>query len=266
MIRPVLRMCAVAALREKTSAGDRVYDSDNSPLIDKLTAETHPYITVFTDNDNRMELEGMDLYSTQRNLSLSMEFGLASAITADGKTNPTIHIPYTDQAFEAFVDIMESQIVAALVGDPSSQWGEILKQIVTRVYRMSSRRGGSSDRGTRWAARQLTLVCQTIGDPIPGYVLSSSHPIRQFIALARDTDGMGPAADLIETMLENVNSPDYRKVQSWLGLSQRGIEATGVAPLPQGEEQPIPFDSEDSTVEWDESLDTTTPGPPESFP
>jgi hypothetical protein len=267
MIRLVVRMCAVAALRDKTWAADRVYDSDNTPLVDKLTAEIKPYMTVFTDTDNRMEVDGMDVYSTQRNLSLVVELGLASATVVE-KGDKTISIPQTDQAMEAFIDLLEMQVMSALIGDPNSKWGDLFKQLVTKVLRMPSRRGGSSDKGTRWAARQLTLVCQPIGDPIPGLVLSNAHPIKQFIALARADDQEGlnlaVAADLIENALETAGNPDYQKAQAWLGLSLRGVQSLGIAPLPAGDLNSVGF--EEGEVEPDDSLDTHTPGPPASFP
>jgi hypothetical protein len=41
----------------------------------------------------------------------------------------------------------------------------------SRFERVPSRRGGSAERGTRWAARQIIFVCDTIDDVPPGVVL-----------------------------------------------------------------------------------------------
>lgn len=256
-------MASVSALRDRTWAENRVFDSDNTPLIDALSAETKPYITVFTDMDNRIEMEGMDSYSTQRNLSLVMEMGLASAVVVDNGVK-TINIPQTDQAMEALIDMLEHQAIGALVGDPYSKWGEIVKSIVTRIYRIPSRRGGSSAKGTRWAARQVTLVCQTMGDPVPGQVLTAAHPITKFLALARLSGqagmNMAEAANLIEMALNTTTVPDWRLAQAWLGLTERGVRSLGIAPMPEtDQEPPIPFDNEDSDVDYDDSIDLTAP-------
>jgi hypothetical protein len=61
IIRPILRMCVVAALRERTLAERRVFDSDNTPLADALAHEPEqakPYITVYTDEDTRLGVAG----------------------------------------------------------------------------------------------------------------------------------------------------------------------------------------------------------------
>jgi hypothetical protein len=83
IIRPILRMCAVAALRERTLAERRVFDSDNTPLADALAQEPEqakPYITVYTDEDIRPGVSGRDIYAAERNLSLVLEIGAASAV------------------------------------------------------------------------------------------------------------------------------------------------------------------------------------------
>ncbi|RZN24778.1 hypothetical protein CWO90_28480 [Bradyrhizobium sp. Leo121] len=240
----VSRMCAVAALMDRTFAEKRVYDSDNTPLLDAIQNERKPYITVFTDNDTTEGIFGRDIYCGDHRMSVVFEFGIASAATVKNK-GTVLNIPQTDQAMEALVDILESQIVAAVVSDPTSPFGEVFRQLVNKIIRTPSVRGGSHDRGTRWAARQLTLICDTIAAPAPGVVLDDDHPIRQFIAFARRDEfaalGMKEAADLVERVLNETASPDWRQQQAWLGLTEAGIRGTGVAPMPDGDEAGHPL-------------------------
>lgn len=244
VLRSVIRMCAVAACRDRTWAEDRVYDSDNTPLFDALSKEAKPYITVFTDSDMTQEISGRDLYTGDHRMSLVFEFGIASA--ADVKKDPNndddedrLSIPQTDQALEAMVDILEGQIIWAVVSDPDSPFGELMRRMINKIVRASAMRGGSEDRQTRWAARQLTLVCDTIASPAPGVVLFADSPIKQFINLVRSSEhadlGMKEAGDLVEKVLTTTAAPDWKQGQAWLGLTSKGIHGTGITPMPEGD-------------------------------
>lgn len=230
LIRPIIRMCAIGALRGNTWAGARVFDSDNTPLIDALSTDAQPYITVYTDEDNRLDISGMDIYGSNRSLSLVLEIGLATAVVV-GTGGAQIRIPATDEGMEAAIDILESQAMSALFGDPLNPWAEILRRIVMRIYRILSPRGGSAERGTRWAARRLVFVCDVISDPAPGTVLPEHHPVRAFIELASGSSPMAAAASLITKLLNTTEAPDWRVAQAWLGLTEAGIRSTGLAPF-----------------------------------
>lgn len=238
VLRSVIRMCAVAACRDRTWAEDRVYDSDNTPLLDALRVEAKPYITVFTDVDTTMDISGRDIYTGDHRMSLVFEFGIAASATVQ-QNSEELSIPQTDQAMETLVDILEGQIISAAVSDPDSPFGELLRQMINKIVRAPSTRGGSEDRQTRWAARQLTLVCDTIAAPAPGVVLWDSHPIKQFIALVRSDEyadlQMSQAGDLIEKVLTTTAYPEWKQAQAMLALTRAGIVGTGITPMPDGD-------------------------------
>ncbi len=239
VLRTVIRMCAVAACRDRTWAEGRVYDSDNTPLLDALSEQAQPYITVFTDTDTVQNIEGRDLYTGERRLQLVFEFGIAAAAKVVDNENDELDIPQTDQGMEALVDILEGQIIAAVLTDPDSPFGELLRQMINKIERAPSTRGGSEDRQTRWAARQLILVCDTISPPAPGVVLPSTHLIKQFISLIRLPENanlqMSQAGDLIEKVLTITAYPDWKQGQAWLALTKAGIHGTGITPMPEGD-------------------------------
>jgi hypothetical protein len=240
VVRSCLRIATVAALRDKTWAETRVIDSDNGPLENAIKADPTPYIVCYTDDDDREEIDGFDLAGAKRALVIVLEFGLASAITPmDGGTK--MRIPATDGAFELALDIIETQIVTALVHDPTSAWGELWRELAMRFdLKAHSKRGGSSEGGSRWAARQLVLHVDPIADPPPGVLIDPDHPVRRFLTAAR-ADGFASAADLIEASISTVAAPVWRQAQAWLGLTEAAARGIGLGPplIPQEKESKI---------------------------
>ena len=63
LIRSCIRVCAVAALRDRLWQSVKVYDSDNTPLEDAVKETPQPYATVYTDDDDGTDTEAHDLES-----------------------------------------------------------------------------------------------------------------------------------------------------------------------------------------------------------
>ena len=228
------RLTAVAALRGHTWADDRVFNSDNTPLSQALTLneEAKPYIVVYTDSDNRSQIDGTDLYAGTRELNLALEIGVAS--TVQGETEGVeIKIPPTDEGMEIVLDMVEDQVIAALFGDPQSDWAELLKAIVIKVYRIAGNRGASADRDRRWAARQLSIVCDVFADLPPGAPVPEPHPIRSFVdvAEAHPEAQMEHAAEICAALVGREGAPKWEQVQATLGLRRLGLRGIGLAPL-----------------------------------
>lgn len=234
LIRAVLRLATVAALRERTWAGPRVFDSDNTPLVEALgIGETaKPYIVVFTDEDGRPGLVGSDVYSARRQLELVLEIGVASAVMAESG-DAVLQFPRTDAAMELVLDMLQAQAIAAVLGDAQSEWGEIVRDLLFgSVARITSQRGGSSEPRARWAARQVTIITDTIADMPAGAPWPPGHPVLRFIEKAKAEPGIADAATLIEGWIAGVDAyPSWQQAQQWLGLTKRGIRGIGMAPL-----------------------------------
>jgi len=242
LLRPIIRTCAVGALRDRTWAEERVYDSDQTPLAEAVLGEAaKPYIVVYTDTDDHKPAGMGEMYSgLSRTLSLCLEIGVASAIRkANG--NIVLQFAATDEGMEWAVDIIESQAIAALFGDPMSPWGDLMKQLVTNVVNMPSRRGGQSQTGVRYAARRTVFACKTISDIPPGVVLAPAHPVRTFIKMARATPSLGvvDVATIIENLLQTTEAPAWRVAQAYLNIGTQpalNINVDG-APLPWGKDK-----------------------------
>lgn len=231
LIRTVIRLSAVQALTNSTWAQDRVYDSDNTPLVDALMNKgTKPYITVFTDEDVRADISGKDVYAANRRMHLVLELGVASATKLNNGTE-TLTIPATDAGMELAVDILEGQALRAVLTDPQSQWGQLISDIVLSVYRVNALRGGMAERGGRWASRQLTLFLDTLSDPAPGTVLGPNHPVTRFFTMASAVPAMADAVEFMRASLSGAAAPDWIQSQAWMGLTRRATQAMGIAPV-----------------------------------
>jgi hypothetical protein len=234
VIRMLTRLCAVAALRGRTWADDRVFDSDNTPLSEALTLNSaaKPYIVVYTDADNRIEVDGTDLYGVKRELSLVLEIGVASKV--EGATGEAmLKTPLTDEGMEIALDMVEDQAVIALFGNPQSAWSELLKEMVISVERMSGQRGASAERDRRWAARQLAFVCDVVSDIPLGVPVPPGHPIRTFtdVAKAHPEANMDHVGEICEALVSQTSTPKWEQVQASLGLRRLGLRGIGQAPL-----------------------------------
>lgn len=239
VIRACLRLVTVAALRDRTWAETRVYNSDNSPLTEALAGTMEaPYIVVYTDDDVRHGVEAKDLLGADRTISLVIAFAVSGPVIAV-EGGSAITFPQTDAAFEMVLDLVEAQIIEALVHDPMSAWGGLWGDIVDKFgAEVRSRRGASADTGVRWAARELTLQVDPIADHPPGAPYGDDHPVKRFITMARAATPelqMAVAADMIEAALDPTVAPSWRQAQAWLGLAEEAVRDLGLAPADGGE-------------------------------
>jgi hypothetical protein len=224
----------VAALRGQTWAAERVFDSDNTPLSQALmlNAAAKPYIVVYTDSDNRVNVSGTDLYSGTRELNLCLEVGVASKI--QGKTgDEKVEIPLTDEGMEMALDMVEDQAIGVLFSDPQNDWAELLKRFVDNIIRAPGQRGASSERDRRWAARQLSIICNVQADIAPGVAMAPSHPIAQFIEVAKQHPeaGVDDIARICEALMTRRVAPEWEQIQAMIGVRRAGLRAIGLAPL-----------------------------------
>lgn len=247
ILRPIVRACAVGALRDRTWAESRVFDSDMTPLADAVLGRAaSPYIVVYTDTDDFMPT-GAEVYDGEaRSLSLVLEIGVASAIENDEGAK-ILQFAATDEGMELAVDVTTWQATAALWGDPYSQYGDLLKRIAYRLRRVQQRRGGQAQGGIRFAARRVTYVVSTIDDIPPGVVPPDHGPIQDFIGLASSEVDLhiSGLANNLKLLLSTSNAPTWRQAQSYMGMSTEAIKKLGPdgtpVPYPEIEDPPLDY-------------------------
>jgi hypothetical protein len=233
IVRACIRLATVAALRDRLWPAD-ILDSDNRPLEEAVTQEPRPYVVVFTDDDDYEDIAGNEVTAAARSLLLVIEFGIAAPIPRNDDKGPHVEIPATDGTFELVLDSLDRQIMNALVHDSASPFGEHWRRLIGRVLRLNGKRGGSAEKGARWAVRQRIFHVEPLIDPVPGATpLAASHPIMTFLDAAEharaDLD-IAAAVPLLRAMLEAAPASSWRLAQQWLGARQEAIRGIGLAP------------------------------------
>ena len=250
LLRPIIRCACVGALRDKTWAQARVYDSDLTPLATAVYGgPAAPYIVVYTDADDLNPVDGVgEVYSgNNRTLSIAIEIGVASAVRS-AKGDIIVKFAATDAGMEWACDVTAAQTIAALVGDPTSKWGELFKRMITKIRRIPSRRGGMSQQGVRFAARRLVFQVQPMWDFVPGQPPAPVHPVWDCINLARAEPVINQVdvAGIVENLLatQATKAPDWRIAQAQLGMSQDSVIALNTG-IPLGAPYTDPSDPSD---------------------
>jgi hypothetical protein len=259
LLRAAIRACAVAALRDKTWAGSRVYDSDLRPFASAVLGQEapQPYAVVYTDADDQSPVvNGKQMLSGQnRSLSLVVEIGSANAIRKTGDGPTTIVFALTDEGQELAVDALDMQVTWALFNDPTSMWGQMFQRFWIDVRRAPSRRGGQNQQGVRFAARRLTYILQPIWDFTPNQKPVPTHAVWDFINLANQypASGCKDVSDAIQFLMAVQDAPDWRIAQAQLGMFTKAAKMLNLpgTPLPWGQvtgEVPVeepPYDATD---------------------
>jgi len=239
--RLALRLATVRALRGRTLAGERVHDSEHG-AIDEVAAERPlPFIVVYTD-DGQYNHSDRNLWSTSGSKrvgsgyqKLVIEIAMTQRMqVTDENGEPVAGAvqPETDAALEFNIDVIERQVVAALM-DPQSPWAEMWREIVDHVGDRQSQRGVSLRDGVRFAGRQITLDVQLMKEPVPG---ASPGPLwTRFLALAGADPTLAPVVPVLEALLAGSTLPDWQLGRSAYGLTLDEARALQVAPPPGAE-------------------------------
>lgn len=243
--RLALRLATVRALRGRTLADERVYDSEHGAIDEVAVERPLPFIVVYTD-DAQLHHGDRDLWSTSGNKrvgsgyqKLVIEIAMTQRMRVTGENGEPVAgavQPETDAAMEFNLDVVERQIIAALM-DPQSPWAEMWREIVDHVGDRQSQRGVSLRDGVRFAGRQITLDVQLMKDPVPGAPLG---PIwTRFLALASDDPTLAPVVPALEALLVGRELSDWQIGRSAYGLTLDETRALLVAP-PAGAETTSP--------------------------
>lgn len=256
LTRLAMRLAAARAVRNKTLAADRVFDSAVDP-IDQTIAEARQPIVVVTTDEHELSVNGRDLGSGNHQCDLVIEIAIAARVEVpadDGQGGQiTIAIPHTDEGMELTLDMMEHQIVSALTRDDGG-WSLVWQKLVPRVTRRLSRRGASSENGVRFAARQMVLTCDLVDTPAPGApVAATSAWGAALAAMEADTD-LAAIAGLLRAEIEGEPMDDWRRAAAVLGVPIEVVDQLGYGPILDLDDDPQLF----TGVVLDEEGDQTT--------
>lgn len=230
LTRLAMRLAAARALRDRTLAGARVFDSAVDP-IDQTIAEQRQPLLVLTTDEHALEVSGRDLGSGTHRCDLVIELAIAARVEVpaeDGQGGQiTIAIPHTDEGMELTLDLMEHQVVSALTRDDGA-WSRAWMMLVPRITRQVSRRGASAENGVRFAARQLTLSCDLIDAPVPGAALPAAGAWSKVLTLMEADVAIAGIASLIRAEIEGTLVPEWRRAAHALGVPLEVSDGLGL--------------------------------------
>ena len=256
LTRLVMRLAAARALRDRTLAGARVFDSAVDP-IDQTIAENRQPLLVLTTDEHEADITGRDLAGDAQRCDLVIEIAIAARVEVparDGQGGQiTIAIPNTDEGMELTLDMMEHQVLTALTRDDNS-WTRAWLKLVPRVTRRLSRRGASSENGVRFAARQLVLTCDLVDTPAAGADIPPGTAWGEVLALMEADQTLAPIAAMLREQIEGVSLPDWAQAAQMLGMPPDIVDQLGVLPTLDEQGDPVRLDA----IIFDEEGDRMT--------
>lgn len=228
--RAILRLTAVQAIKGQTLAEARVYNSDLDPLDHRMSAEKQPVIVIFTDDQQEELGHRGDMAQGQGSVDLVIEIAIAGntfvAGTDDEAQEVQVSIGETDAGMEFTLDLLERQIIAALTAGVGP-WPDLWRVFCTKILRRVSRRGGSAESGTRFAARQIVLTCETLIEPPPGVTYADSAWSRLIDAVAAEP-GLSILAPILRAELSGNSASDWAQAARLLGVNLDTVSALGL--------------------------------------
>jgi len=234
-----MRIAAARALRDATLAQHRVFDSAVED-IDKTISENRKPILIVTTDEDTGDITGRDLFCGSDNCELVIEMALASKVTV-GEGEAAIEVPHTDEGMEIMLDMMEHQVVAALLREKTI-WSQAWKALVAKVNRRVSRRGASSSNGIRFAARQLMLGCELIASPSSVDQIGPGTAWAQFLTAMASDEELAPLGEVLRGMVENDPSLPWEQASDLLGIQHSAARSTGIAPYIEVDEDAVVID------------------------
>lgn len=212
-----IRLATIEALRGQTLAGDRVHDSDIRPVDLVVGAEQQPVILVTTD-DSDTDVEGRDLLAADHKLELVVEMTVASKVDVEGSDESVIAIPATDAGLEITLNLLGWQIAATL-SSGGGAWGDLWRTFVTRVRKVTSRRGADDANGIRYAARQLIFSVDHLAEPEKGIVPAEGDAWARMIAALKATPKFAGIGSAVEATIAADAPADWERVRNSLGVA-----------------------------------------------
>ena len=240
LARLAMRIAAARTLRGATLAETRVYDSAIAPIDETIAAERQPILIVTTD-DHEMEVTGRDLFHGTVACDLVIEAAIAARVEVhgDGEAESVITIPHTDEGMELALDLMEHQVMAALIRE-RTPWSRVWMKLVPRISRRLSRRGASVEKGVRFAARQIVLTCDLIEAPTDGASVSEGTAWADVIGIMRTDADLAPIAQILRSEIEGQPLADWRRAANMLGIHLDTANAIGIGPVIDLTQDPQP--------------------------
>lgn len=234
LVSLALRVAVARALVGQTFAEARVYDSAIAPLDGVIAEERRPFIIVCSDQE-RAKITGRDVPGPEREIDLVLELALASFVP--GEAGVEVLIPHTDEGLEVALDLMVRQSLRAILSG-ESVWSRAILALVPRILKLETQRGAGADKGVRFAARQVRLICDPIADPPFGQPVASGSPWSLWLVAADADPATVPLRTLVTEAITGAPLSAWETVRSELGLTREAARGIGIGPVSDAIEDP----------------------------
>jgi hypothetical protein len=222
-----IKIAALRSLKERTSAGQAVFDSAVEPF-DALHEQGAPVVVIYCDSSKR-DVQGRDLFGARQVIDLAFDLFVAQAVTVDAG-EMAIQIPASDEGNEIYLRSLAYEVEKVLLTEQST-WPELFRRL---WFCASDRdlcewdRGAIADKGRRQALLRAIYKVETIADPTPG-----AEPEGVWVDLLAAMEADEELSDLARywrQLIAGTIVPEWRQAQATLGLTLGGIRGIGLAP------------------------------------
>lgn len=237
IVRQLLTISAVQAMRGQTLAGPCVFDSQISVLSDALDDARRPVIIVSIEGSEQPDHGiAQSLLGRTANFKLLVQaavFELQKMAEADGGEPEELEyvLGETDAAFEATLNLMDRQWRGVL-SQPRNAWAEIFRGLVQRVGTINDIRATDPKTGRRHALRLTQVEIEAIADPVPGEDLPPAIEAG-LAALEAMADYAETAAAWRSVLADFAGLEDWELSQARMFMARGTMDALGLAPLVQ---------------------------------
>jgi len=238
IVRQLIQLSIVEALRGRTIAGNAVFDSRMDTLPDLLDDQYQPVIIVSVEaSDRRNMSQGMaSLLGGSAVLTVLIQTAVATGRAIKGPDGTVIRaaIGETDAAFESALNLLDHEW-RKILHHFDNEWAEVFRDLVNGIQDIKDTRGADPDTKRKHAARFVQLDLSVLPEPEPGDDLP--EVIARGLDLMSADEEYAPLAEEWRTLLgEGSDWPDWRKLQSTLFASRQHMAVIGQGPLIVDEE------------------------------
>lgn len=236
VVRQLLQICGVHAIRGKTLAGVEVHDSKITALSAPFKDARRPLLILSIEESDQPEGRGNDggLLGRSGDVSMLIQnavFELQKISSADGGKDEELEwvLGETDAAFEATINIIDHQWRAALT-DPTNDWADIFRGLVINVGQIKDIRATDPDTGRRHSLRFTSVKLDVVPEPQFGRPLPKEIE-RGLAAIEQLPDYLDLAARWRALLCQGSSLEDWQKRQADMFASRPTLDALGLAPL-----------------------------------
>ncbi|SON55528.1 hypothetical protein HDIA_1987 [Hartmannibacter diazotrophicus] len=243
IIRQLIQIAAVEALRDMTIATDHVFAGSMDSLPGLLKDERRAVLVVSIEEGEqkgRIQSErGLFGRDTVLKLFVQAVVAVGTEDIVKGETVIVAALGETDAAYEALLNILDRQWRQVLTVS-ETPWALVFRGLVMAFGEIKDARASDPETGTKHAARYTLAEIEVLDEPLPG---SIPAPVEAGLILmeADGDEGYGEVVRVFRALLsEGADWADWRKTQALLGLDRDRLLALGLGPLAEDEDRTTP--------------------------